>query len=73
MNQKLLILLLAVMFFGGLVPSINALPAPVPSTSCPNPSPHCDLTKKCSFSASTQQCTCICCDENGDNCKQNFP
>ncbi|CAG8810754.1 23457_t:CDS:1, partial [Dentiscutata erythropus] len=40
---KLFILLLAIMFFGGLVPFINALPAaaPEPATPCPNPPPYC--------------------------------
>ncbi|RIB10008.1 hypothetical protein C2G38_2107141 [Gigaspora rosea] len=73
MNQKLFIFLLAVMFFGGLVPSINALPAPAPATQCPNPPPACDLTEVCIFNQNTQQCTCSCCDDQGQNCKQNFP
>ncbi|KAF0556637.1 hypothetical protein F8M41_014998 [Gigaspora margarita] len=75
MNQKLFILLLAVMFFGGLVPSINALPAPAPNaaTQCPNPAPFCDDTEVCIFNTNTQSCTCSCCDSQGKNCKQNFP
>ncbi|CAG8711275.1 23444_t:CDS:1, partial [Dentiscutata erythropus] len=45
MNQKLFILLLAVMFFGGLVPFISALPAPAPApipAGCPDNPPFCD-------------------------------
>ncbi|CAG8598268.1 918_t:CDS:1, partial [Dentiscutata heterogama] len=42
MNQKLFILLLAVMFFSGLVPFISALPSP--RRDCPDPAetPFCD-------------------------------
>ncbi|CAG8809447.1 19963_t:CDS:1, partial [Gigaspora margarita] len=41
MNQKLFILLLAIIFFGGLILSTNVLPAPAES-QCPDPAPYCD-------------------------------
>ncbi|CAG8673553.1 3194_t:CDS:1, partial [Cetraspora pellucida] len=46
MNPKTLILLLVVVFFGGLMPYINAHPAPAPvpdpKRECPDPAPFCD-------------------------------
>ncbi|KAF0528877.1 hypothetical protein F8M41_012962 [Gigaspora margarita] len=79
MNQKLFIVLLVVMFFGGLVPSINALPAAAPAAAplarrdCPDPAPFCAGTEVCIFNQNTQECTCSCCNDKGENCKQNFP
>ncbi|RIB04276.1 hypothetical protein C2G38_2222809 [Gigaspora rosea] len=57
MNQKLFIVLL-VMFFGVLVPSINAIPAAAPEArrDCPELPPFCAGTEVCIFDLNTQEC-----------------
>ncbi|KAF0409962.1 hypothetical protein F8M41_008331 [Gigaspora margarita] len=73
MNQKLFILLLAIIFFGGLILSTNVLPAPAES-QCPDPAPYCDKgLEMCIFNQDTQMCACSCCDDNERNCYQNYP
>ncbi|PKC14782.1 hypothetical protein RhiirA5_495082 [Rhizophagus irregularis] len=69
MNSRTLILLFIFAFFGilTLIPSINA------KRDCPNPAPFCGGTEVCIFNQNTQECTCSCCNDEGLNCKQNFP
>ncbi|CAG8588222.1 5397_t:CDS:2 [Ambispora leptoticha] len=67
MNSKIIILLIAITFFAGSLPSVNA-------AGCPNPAPFCDKgTEVCIFNQNTQTCSCSCCDDDGRNCDQNFP
>ncbi|RHZ85520.1 hypothetical protein Glove_64g35 [Diversispora epigaea] len=64
---KIIILLIAITFFAGFAPSVDA-------QKCPKPAPFCDKgTEVCIFNQNTQKCTCSCCDDNGTNCNQNFP
>ncbi|CAI2175429.1 13339_t:CDS:2 [Funneliformis geosporum] len=66
MYSKLLALLMMITFFCALMTSVNA-------KGCPDPAPFCEDTEVCIFNQNTQTCTCSCCDDNGLNCKQNFP
>ncbi|RIB03990.1 hypothetical protein C2G38_2121741 [Gigaspora rosea] len=75
MNQKIFILLFAIMLFGSLMPSINSFPANIDGdgNNCPDPPPYCDDTEVCIYNQDTNTCTCSCCDSNGQNCHQNYP
>ncbi|RIB08709.1 hypothetical protein C2G38_2110470 [Gigaspora rosea] len=74
MNQKIFILLFAIMLFGSLMPSINSFLANMNGDgySCPDP-PYCHDTEACVYDQNTKMCTCSCCDSNGQNCPKNYP
>ncbi|GBB91812.1 hypothetical protein RclHR1_01920016 [Rhizophagus clarus] len=41
--------------------------------SCPDPPPPCDSEEVCIYNKNTGQCTCSCCDDNGEHCTPNYP